>query len=237
MRLFQIAARVAARVAGEVWNLGPGDLESEARKLTEEAGEDDVKNAIVSSFDKAFNTNYSKGEVPFFSSVEELSIEDLFHELLHHAISPKKYTDYASSIEGAFHEHIIRGYQSSLDSAESIFTAFEELGFDGNKYHKPEERMPKEEADKFLAAFQTDVEKSESPEIKPLLQRALKRIEAIIRRGGDDGPIGADINKEMEYIEKQAHEMEGQFIPAGTEERVREWYRWLAIAFRQLRDD
>jgi hypothetical protein len=233
MGLLRIAVRVAARrYSGQVYDLGPGNLEMEAIGLAAEIGADDVKGAIVTSFDKAFGTNYSEGKVPFFDEIKDLGVDDLFHELLHHAISPEKYTDYASSIEGAFHEHVIRGYQSSVGSAESMSTAFEMLGFDGNKYYSNQDPMAPDEAQKFLEAFKADIAKAERPEIKPLLERAAKRIEAIIRRNGP----GKDIYKEMDYIVNQAEEMEGEFIPAGTEERVREWYRWLELALRQLRD-
>jgi hypothetical protein len=131
---------------------------------------------ILISFDKAFDTSYATGNTPFFSPVEELSITDLFHELLHHVISPKKYVDYGSQLEGAVHEHVIRNYQSMVGSAEQMFTTLEMLGFDGSKYHG-QDRVPPDEAKAFLTALQEDVSKAETPELKPILERFVKRIE------------------------------------------------------------
>lgn len=240
MDLLEMARRIVAGqelIGGAVWDSGSQfkDLEGRAFTLIEDGAvaEEDVKTAIVQSFDKVFGTDYSSGDVPFYSPVEDLGVEEVFHELLHHAFSPERYTDYDSELEGALHEQVMRHYQSSLDSASSLFDVFEQLGFDGNKYYGGKQEISKDEAARFLDAFKQDVAKVWNPDLRKALERVSNRIDALIRRGKD---VATGIYREMYALEDAAFEMKDELIPPGVEGNIRRWYRQMELDFRRLED-
>lgn len=241
MDFLHIARRIVASqelTGGAVWDSGNQfkNLENRAFIMIEDgsATEETVKTAIVQSFDKVFGTDYASGDVPFFSPVDDLSIEDLFHELLHHVFSPERYTDYDSMLEGALHEHVMRHYQSSLDSADSLFDVFERLGFDDNKYYGGKQEISRDESVKFLDAFKQDAAKAWNPGVRKVLDRVSARIEALIRRGKD---VATGIEQEMQSLENAAFEMKDELIPSGVEGNIRRWYRQMELEFRRLEDD
>lgn len=221
--------RIAHQVAGDVWDTGPGHkAELLAEKVLEETGDEDgVKQAILLSFDKAFGTKYAE-KAPFFAESGELNVGELLHELLHHAISPDFYeSSYDSELEGAVHEHAIRNYQSSTGGAEQFYTTFGDLGFDPDG-------ISEEDAQDFLKNVKADVAKNKRPELKPIFDRLVKRIESAITKGAADDSISENISQAIQFLENSADKIADAILPPSTESNINKWFRQLELDLRHV---
>lgn len=226
--------KIATRVSGDVWDMKSHVFEQEAEDLAEEHGEDSIKSIIVECFDKSFGTNYNTdSDVPFFDSVENLNISDLFHELLHAAYNPSKLGAYESRLEGAIHEEAIRQYQESLGESSDFFETFLSFIDPEASYIKgmPDE-MTEEEAREFLKRYVDDCARAEFPKTKPILADSARKMRAIVNHGGPD--MLNRISKEAERLQTLGQEVAESIVPEDAETRIREWYRRLKIEFDKL---
>jgi hypothetical protein len=219
--------RIAARVAGQVWDLTEKEgLEGDAFEAIERGvDEETVKEMIVASFDKVFGTDFSSGDVPFSAPVEETGTDELFHELLHHAFNPDGYADYESNLEGALHEHAMRYYQNSLGGAEQLPEDFNFLGLDGIR----EGEEGAEET--FLSNYTDDCQKAKNPTVRKFLEDSRRKVEAIIKRGENVQEL---LEKECSRLEDSAFKLVDSIIPEGTEARIRQWQRQMKVDFGKL---
>lgn len=73
-------------------------------------------------------------------------------------------------------------------------------------------------------------DKARSPEVRKMLNRALKRVEALVKRRA---PY-KDVYREFDSLTERSKEAETEDVPADTEASIRRWMRGLEIRLREV---